>query len=1121
ARDYRFNTADWNRVENYVRDDVAEDRAGVDYICLKIDIMAPNGRSEDGYATNIYRINQARQKKYDANPTLKTLLSKDLTMTAMWDIETYQQVQNGEPPKPSDLDYTIFMMCSAYFPHYTSDSYVRVCCQIGDAQPRADVDITVACPDEREMMLADIEIKSRMRFDILGAFNGGCFDWPIFLEKLRRQRLLGYLFDRLSMIPDHYVDGEDTMAPPNARNEERVMRWSFRSEKIKISAELDHEIISAAQIPGWIDTDVLPTFLKLYTRMEVKKLASLNFFLESNKIESKADMPYKRMFRIYERSRKLADCHECHCGDDCDVCEEHVPDLDDEIPLDDRTSCCHCIKRPINLKHMGDVAYYCVIDCVRPQQLFNARVITYDKRELSTMSFVNLYDSFWRADGMKVRNLIGSYCTRYNIAFPAAPTENKRQDEKIHYPGAHVFPPVRGLVDRPLTGLDFASLYPNLMITYNLSPDVLVYDPAEVERLRAEGYSIHQIGPVQCEQGEKKGLPSNTPVTVQAWVVRHNGIVGRNETTTVAGYDRVEATPDGSVVTRQIRNAAILQTDRADVKDLAPSNPEAKFSYKPVPGRQKLPGERMGIFAYVVKKIFEKRVPVKRRRVQLDELIEQMEKDNLKSYEIDGEILSLADIVFLAAKVKSKEGALKVLANTFYGETGNFRSSIYSIHIAAGVTEMGQYNIKSVHAYTLELMNETKYGDTDSLYTVIAWNRLQHSYDWYESELVRIAAKSYTEAEARQRIIEPVRRPKYCVATASSPLPDIIAEVRRRDRLAARLKHWEEIVQITMDVIAVIRNQVNEWLITDNGCNYLTMAYEEVGWPAVLCGKKKYFMTPHIGKINFYNEKPMVKGIDIIKQGKSQLVKDIGMEVILEVLAPENEKSLFDIATGKIARIHGGDWPLEMFKQMARYQPHKQNKPVLRFVGRMQQMHRRYEALAHNAPAEADREEAHRLRALYTPPDAGDKFAYLMVEKEQQWMPTGKKIDMKNGDFMEFIHIYEASQSSADPMKINLNYYVKKSAVGVLARFIVGADEFQPPDAQPHETLTLEEYEALDKYCVKAATKYLSELSDKIVNIDKKATFRSGVEYRRIYRLADALLRADLLARYGWAGFPL
>ncbi|CAI2196313.1 7831_t:CDS:2, partial [Funneliformis geosporum] len=47
--------------------------------------------------------------------------------------------------------------------------------------------------------------------------------------------------------------------------------------------------------------------------------------------------------------------------------------------------------------------------------------------------------------------------------------------EKGKYPGAYVFPPEKGIeTRRSVTGLDFALLYPSLIIAYNLSLDKII-----------------------------------------------------------------------------------------------------------------------------------------------------------------------------------------------------------------------------------------------------------------------------------------------------------------------------------------------------------------------------------------------------------------------------------------------------------------------------------------------------------------------------------------------------------------------------------------------------------------------------------------------------------------------
>ena len=47
----------------------------------------------------------------------------------------------------------------------------------------------------------------------------------------------------------------------------------------------------------------------------------------------------------------------------------------------------------------------------------------------------------------------------------------------------------------------------------------------------------------------------------------------------------------------------------------------------------------------------------------------------------------------------SKQKAVKLYMNTFYGETGNNLSPFYQLQLAGGVTSAGQHNIKFVRKF--------------------------------------------------------------------------------------------------------------------------------------------------------------------------------------------------------------------------------------------------------------------------------------------------------------------------------------------------------------------------------------------------------------------------------------
>src|SRR5436305_15299503 len=93
-------------------------------------------------------------------------------------------------------------------------------------------------------------------------------------------------------------------------------------------------------------------------------------------------------------------------------------------------------------------------------------------RELASVALISLYDSYYFAVGMKVRNLLSARAWQEGILTSTIPCE---QTETGKYPGAYVFPPVKGLKNRrPVTDVNFASLYPSLIMIYNLSPDKII-----------------------------------------------------------------------------------------------------------------------------------------------------------------------------------------------------------------------------------------------------------------------------------------------------------------------------------------------------------------------------------------------------------------------------------------------------------------------------------------------------------------------------------------------------------------------------------------------------------------------------------------------------------------------
>ncbi|CAG8678874.1 947_t:CDS:1, partial [Paraglomus brasilianum] len=161
---------------------------------------------------------------------------------------------------------------------------------------------------------------------------------------------------------------------------------------------------------------------------------------------------------------------------------------------------------------------------------------------------------------------------------------------------------------------------------------------------------------------------------------------------------------------------------------------------------------------------------------------------------------------------------------------GNNESPFFSLQLAGGVTSAGQQNIKLVADFVKNKGFKIKYGDTDSLYLVCPEEYFQECDTAYDN-----------------------------------------------GNGISKEKYWNEMVKISMRVMGEIRDEVNEFLKEDNGCIYLKMAYEEVLFPVVFTGKKKYYGIKHIEEPNFdpNPDKPFIRGIDIVKRGQSKLFRKI------------------------------------------------------------------------------------------------------------------------------------------------------------------------------------------------------------------------------------------------------
>lgn len=648
-------------------------------------------RTYSGIRGSVFEVNISNYKRCEDDITTNPRLAKDNIMSMCWDIETYSP--DGQLPRPDNPDHKMFMIGLTFQWHHGNDQILRVCLVEHPCDPRPNY-LTIVCGDEKKLIKALGKLVYKMKPGMNLGFNDADYDWPWLIKRAKTYpgtlAFLAECFD--STI--HWKNYDD----------ESVFSYNFKKEKVKLEADAYADGYTLV-FPGYINIDVRTIFRQLYPTAEK---SNLNFYLALNKLGGKKDMPYQELFRIYGELDKIVKRRA--------AIKEMASTFKGLGKVADVIADYGNIATYNELKDkMAEIADYCVIDSQRCHELMKIRSVVMDRREVSNLSYTSVFDSFYRANGMKVRNLVIARGQQRGIKF--SNITNNEGAEEGKYPGAYVFPPKKGLVTskltiqerrdhatvmpkyaewfevcdkeiaeyheiiceygiylpddklaelresregaekpplrkcfvdflreetgRPITGLDFSSLYPSLIMTYNLSPEYIITNTADAKRAKADGHILHKI----------KFMFNNR--WVRGWSIRHDNKID-------------------------------------------PADPDCKF----------------GVYPMILKELFDTRKEMKKGLHKWEgekERLETLSREEFMKPDIQAEYEL---VCFNYNYVDSKQKALKVFMNTFYGESGNKRSPFFVLQLAGAITTAGQENIKMVQKHVEEEGCNVYYGDS-------------------------------------------------------------------------------------------------------------------------------------------------------------------------------------------------------------------------------------------------------------------------------------------------------------------------------------------------------------------------------------------------------------------------
>jgi len=889
-----------------------------------------------GRYTSVINVDISNIAVYDGNILSDPTLSSFKTMVCAYDEEMYSP--DGSLPdayKKSDkifMDHMSFLWASETSPMLAVTITTRPCAA-------HEARLTIVAKDEKELLQTKAIIFGKMLPDIVMGFNNGGYDEVFVIEKSVQYGILSFMENQMAL----YLNNANlNMSNPIAvkRNDESIYTWNCKRQKLKLESGVSQDFASM-KFFGYIVLDIRMAYRMMYPTEEK---SSLNHYLKMTNSSLKEDMPINRMFGIYRKSVELA----------AEMAKHAV--IPEELLLEFKQ----------NKEDMSEVAHYCKMDAELCQILQVKSSIINDKSNMASLTGISLHDAIHSAGGLKVKSLIASFAEANNISCSMRTVERVFSDEK--YVGAYVVEPITDIC-KPKLSLDELKQCGE----WQDVPDAEIAKCKEFLRLNPPASVLSDIADAtesklsvddlaNCISAETYKLfdawlkePNNYPVSDLDFTSLYPSIIMSEN-----------YSPEMLIVDPKIVEAAI--TAGHNPKKILGSDAWA-VHHDSVDGNS----PKFGLYPTILRQLFKWRADCKLEIAKIKKMdVAASEKESLTLY------------------WDTKQKAIKVLMNTFYGVLGEKTNPLYRLPIALGITLQGQRLIKFAQGLL-----------TSQCYTEIGfpkyWDILKSEEENRQGCKLWYGDTDSCYVSFPQRFYFALDNEYYSGSISKD-------------------SYIRESLKLTAKLIKPFQKLVNDALIIDMSTNFLKMENEKIYFPIIFLEKKMYAYSSYNPSENFdtISIEPHIgtKGLAMNKRGGAEMVKISQKNILTSLLDFHNLKSILTVLKEEIIALLVRYKKIDLtniheFTKTAVYKPGVNNVNVKRFN--------------------------ERLMGRGSPPlEAAERFTYVIVAIDTEYTITGKRVEKLQGDqweyasqFIEHENIYE----------IDLLHYIQGGVDGMMAQF--------------------------------------------------------------------------------------